>query len=79
MSPPLSDHRSQRADHLKTGNVVGVGLDIHEQLSKPRRVFAEVEPADQGGTVGVGACEDVEQLAGSGLAEDSDDSDAEVI
>jgi hypothetical protein len=39
------------------------------KLHEPCRVVALVKLADQGGTVGIGTGEDVEQLAGARFAE----------
>jgi hypothetical protein len=64
---------------LNPSEVVWVGLDVDEQLGEPRCVISLEEAADQGGAVGLGACRDVEQLAGALFAEGRDHPSTEVV
>ncbi len=47
----LVQNRMEHSNRLEPRDVVGIRLDLDEQLSEPGDVIAEMEPADQGGAI----------------------------
>jgi hypothetical protein len=74
----VSERPRQSFDDLQARDVVGVGLDIDEELGEPAGIFSKAEATDQRGTVDVGSREYVEHAC-SWFSESRDDALAEVV
>lgn len=66
-------------DEPEPGHFAKVVLEIHKQLSEPRRVFSDMQPADQRRPVGIRPLEHSEELPRRGFPKRGDNALADVL